>query len=58
MLAEGFSSIEIVFSLRESNLVAHMLASKAEDSMSTVWHEDPPDFIRDLLVNDVTLLDV
>ena len=37
--------------------MAHMLASKAEDSMSTVWHEDPPVFIRKYLVNDVTSFD-
>ena len=56
-LARGFSAIEFVFAPRESNQVAHVLASKAEGSLSSVWHEDPPDFIRGLLVNDITLVD-
>ena len=42
---------------RESNQVAHELASKGMGSFSTVWQEDPPDFIRVLLVNDVSLFE-
>ena len=33
-LARGFSAIEFVFAPRESNQVAHVLASKAEGSLS------------------------
>ena len=57
LLAKGFSKIVFEFSSRESNRVAHTLAANAVGTMFTVWHEDPPDFIRGFLSDDVSLFE-
>jgi hypothetical protein len=54
-LSRGFAHVIYSYSPRDSNCVAHCLASRAEGSQSVVWHEDPPDFIVGLLANDVNL---
>ena len=42
---------------REGNQVAHELARQARlEKNSYVWKDDPPAFVRHLLVNDVTIL--
>ena len=38
---------------REANRAAHLLASNSESSMSSVWHEDPPDYLVSTLADDV-----
>jgi hypothetical protein len=56
-LARNFARVKFFHSPRESNIVAHMLACKAEGPESIVWHKDPPDFtfIVASLPNDVSL---
>lgn len=56
-LAVNFSSISFFHCPRESNEAAHVLASRVEGNMSTVWHGDPPDFLIDVLAHDVSLFD-
>jgi hypothetical protein len=56
-LARGFSHVNFIHSYRESNLVAHVLASKAEGPYSVCWTGDPSAFIVELLTNDVSLFD-
>jgi ribonuclease HI len=41
---------------REANCVAHELARVARGSPVEVWLDDPPDFIRSLLLSDVTVV--
>jgi hypothetical protein len=54
-LSRGFSHVIFIHCARESNKVAHMLACKAEGPQSIVWLEDPPDFLTELLTDDVTI---
>jgi hypothetical protein len=54
-LAHNFASVKFFHSPRESNIVAHILASNAEGPQSTIWHEDPPGFLISQLANDVSL---
>ena len=56
-LVHNFSSILFVHCPRESNDVAHVLASKAEGDLSVIWQSDSPDFIVDVLANDVSLFE-
>ena len=35
--------------------MAHVLASKAEGDLSVIWQGHSPDFIIDVLANDVSL---
>jgi ribonuclease HI len=55
-LARGFTHVTFNHCPRESNVVARLLACKAEGPHSAVWHEDPPDFIRGQLAIDVTIV--
>jgi hypothetical protein len=41
---------------REANIAADYLARKAEGPMSTVWHEDPPDYLFHVLANELTII--
>jgi hypothetical protein len=45
------------FIAKESNVIAHALASRANGTQTTMWQEEPPDFIAELLANDVTIFD-
>jgi ribonuclease HI len=54
---EGFPMLFLNHCPRESNKVAHTLASKAVGSQSIVWLDDPPDFLIEILANDVTIFD-
>jgi hypothetical protein len=55
-LARGLPHVSFAHSVRDSNRVAHTLACKTEEEGShTTWLEYPPDFIRELLTNDVTI---
>jgi hypothetical protein len=56
-LSRGFSHVIFNHCPRESNKVAHTLASKAVGSQSIVWLDDLPDFLIEILVNDVTIFD-
>lgn len=56
-LARNFSGISFVHCPRESNKVAHLLASQAEGPLTTSWYVDPPIFILDALANDVNLFE-
>ena len=56
-LWEEFVEISISHCHREGNQVAHELARQARlERNSCVWIDDPPAFVRHLLVNDVTIL--
>ena len=56
-LWEEFTEISISHCHREGNQVAHELARQARlERNSCVWIDDPPAFVRHLLVNDVTIL--
>lgn len=53
---KDFLSISISHCIRDSNVVAHELARQALiGKNSFVWIDDPPAFIPQLLVNDVTI---
>jgi hypothetical protein len=49
--------VEVVFEHcpREANKAAHTLASEAEETFPCVWKEDPPDFIIDVIANNVSM---
>jgi hypothetical protein len=54
-LSRGFTHVIFSHCARESNRVAHTLASRAEGPQPAVWFEDPPDFLVGLLTDDVTI---
>jgi hypothetical protein len=35
-------------------MAAHVLASHDEGPLSIVWHDDPPDFLVNMLADDVS----
>jgi hypothetical protein len=37
-------------------MAAHVLASRSEESQSIVWTEDPPNFIVDIITDDVSVM--
>jgi hypothetical protein len=41
---------------REANMAADRLASRAVGPLPSIWKEDPPDFLVDVITNDVSLL--
>jgi hypothetical protein len=54
----GFQDISIEHCSREANQVAHNLARRArQHRQNCTWVDDPPNFILDLVINDVTILD-
>jgi hypothetical protein len=54
---EDFHSISISHCSRDCNVVAHELARQTLiGKISLVWIDEPPTFVRRLLVNDVTIL--
>jgi len=56
MLSQDFSSISIEHCNRDINRVEHNLASLAVQSKhACIWVDEPPSFILEALVNDVTL---
>ena len=56
LLCRNFT--EVVFSHipREANMAAHVLASRSEGNQSTVWLDDPPDFLFHVLANDASVM--
>jgi len=55
-LWQEFQSISIEHCDRESNQVAHVLAREAISlKLSCIWVDEPPSFILESLVNDVTM---
>jgi hypothetical protein len=40
---------------REANMAADPLASKADGPLPAIWKEDPPDFLVDVILNDVSV---
>lgn len=48
----------LILGSRESNKVAHLLASRAEGPLSNTWYVDLPTFILDVIANDVNLFEV
>ena len=40
---------------REANNAAHVLAKEAVEILQCVWKEDPPDFLIDVIANDVSV---
>ena len=56
-LWEEFTTISITHCHRESNQVAHELARQARlERNSCIWIDDPPASVRQLLINDITIL--
>jgi hypothetical protein len=55
-LCRNFSEVYFFHCPTEANKAAHILASRSEGSQSIVWIEDPPDFIIDVITDDVALL--
>jgi hypothetical protein len=55
-LANNFTHVKISHCPRESNVVAHTLACRAEDPHTITGFEDPPDFLLSSLTNDVIVL--
>jgi hypothetical protein len=54
-LCKEFVGIVFEHCPREANKAAHTLASEAEETFPCVWKEDPPDFIIDVIANDVSV---
>ena len=54
-LARNFISIVFSRCPREANMVAHFLARNSEVSRTIVWKLEPPDFLVDVLTNDVSM---
>jgi ribonuclease HI len=55
-MACDFIKISFEHVPREPNVVAHDLAREAKLSPPSVWMDDPPDFILQSLINDVTIV--
>lgn len=57
ILWSGFADITIEHCSREANQVAHNLARRAREyETNCTWVDEPPRFILDSLMNDVTIL--
>lgn len=57
VLWNGFDNVPLEYCNREANRVAHELARSAFSSRnSCIWDDEPPSFILDCIVNDVTIL--
>jgi hypothetical protein len=41
---------------REANMAADRLASRAVGPLTSIWKEGPPDFLVDVISNDISLL--
>lgn len=54
-LARNFISIQFYHCPREANMAADVLASKSKASRTIVWKSEPPDFLVDVLSNDVSM---
>ena len=57
MLCRNFVRVVFDHCPREANRAAHLLASHSESSVSSVWHEEPPDYLVNTLADDVTVID-
>jgi hypothetical protein len=56
-IASSIGSVRFNFCPRESNQVAHEIAKYSfENNQSYNWVNEPPSFILDRLLNDVTIL--
>jgi hypothetical protein len=55
-LCRNFSQIVFYHCPREANMAAHVLASHAKGPLSIVWHDDPPDFLVNVLADDVSVI--
>jgi hypothetical protein len=56
LLCRSFTQVLFWHTPREANMAAHTLARQPTGDMSTVWHEDPPDFLVAVLANGVTIV--
>jgi ribonuclease HI len=57
LLCTEFNSISVEFCYREANFVAHNLARNSlVCKLSCNWHSEPPGFIMEPLVNDVSVI--
>jgi ribonuclease HI len=56
LLCRSFTHVLFHHTPREANMAAHNLARYTTGDMSTVWHEDPPDFLVAVMANDVTVM--
>jgi hypothetical protein len=53
----GFQEVSIEHCHREANEVAHLLARNAKETKQIcIWDDEPPSFIFESLVNDVSIL--
>ncbi|KAK1615246.1 hypothetical protein QYE76_020763 [Lolium multiflorum] len=55
-LCRNFTEVVFGHCPREANRVADLLARNSEGSQSVVWVEEPPDYIKCFLADDVTIL--
>ena len=54
-LCRSFAFVSFNHCPREANSVADALA-KSVAGEHAIWHGDPPDFLRHVIINDVTLV--
>ena len=54
-LCRNFISVKFCHCPREANMAADLLATKSEPSRTIVWQTETPDFLLDVLSNDVAL---
>jgi hypothetical protein len=55
-LSRNFSKVLFSHCPREANRVAHVLANHSEGPQSIVWIEEPPDYLFDVLADDVSMI--
>ena len=56
LLSRNFTEVIFSHCPRESNMAAHVLASRSVGNQSIVWLDDPPDFLIHVLANDVSVI--
>ena len=54
-LCRNFISVSFCHCPREANMAADLLATKSEPSRTIVWQNEAPDFLLDVITNDVAL---
>ena len=52
-LRRNFTSVIFVHCPTEANMAAHVIASMMVDAQTIVWAADPPEFLVDVLADDV-----
>ena len=55
-LCRNFTEVSFFHCPREATMATHVLARHSEGSLSIVWQDEPPDFLVNVLADDVSLI--